>query len=68
VIFATGMIDVLIPGVIGLLLLVIPVRAKPPKFTEQKAQTARLLYRLAGCGALIVAGVYFLLMSAESSR
>jgi hypothetical protein len=67
-IIATGLIDVLIPLIAGIVVLVLPIRAKPPKLTEEKARTLRRTVRICGVVAICVAVGYFFIMLAERSR
>ena len=67
-VLATGLIDVLIPLVVGIIVLVMPIRANPPKLTEEKARSLRRVVRICGAGAICVAVVYFFLMLAERGR
>jgi hypothetical protein len=59
-IFATtGLIDVLIPLVCGIVALLVPIRAKSVDEPEEKVKARRKLVRICGAGAIGVAILYF---------
>lgn len=58
-IFATGLIDVLIPLVAGIGVLVLPIRPKSPNEPEDKVKARRKSVRICGVGALALPSCIF---------